>query len=136
MLGSLTLAVLVATRTVVVVDLSSPKAPAMADALRKTPGLKPVAMSTSKTNAAVGDAESLGIICTVDDGQCLEKLQVLLHADEMIAFSTAGSNVDVVRVGRGAPRRAHVRVSGSNAATAAAAWEALQHETVDTKPPE
>jgi hypothetical protein len=131
MLGPLTLAALVATRTIAVVDLSSPKAPALADAMRKTPGLKPLAMSTTKTNAAVGDAESLGILCTVDDGQCLEKLQVILHADEMVAFATAGSSVDVIRLGRGSPRRAHVRVSGTLSATAAAAWDALQHETAE-----
>ena len=53
-----------------VVDLSSPKAPSVAEVLRRT---QRTAMSTSRTNAAVSDAESLGIICSVDDVQCLEK---------------------------------------------------------------
>ncbi len=123
---TLTLTALLAAKTVAVVDLSSPKSPAVAEAFRKIPPLKSVAMPTGRTNAAVNDAESLGLICSVDDGPCLEKLMVLIRVDEIVAFSAAASTVAVVHVmGQGKARRARVKARFSPAATAKAAWAAL-----------
>ena len=134
MLTALILPLIIATRTVAVVDLSSPKQPSMADALRRTPAFRSVALPTARTNAMVADAESLGLICTVDDSACLEKLLVLTRADELLAFSATAAGIEVTQLGRNLAKRALVKANPSPTAAALAIVNALRADSPSTVP--
>ena len=111
--------------TVSVADLSSSPQPAMAEALRKAPGVKGRAQPASQTAAVVDDAKDLGLSCKLSDDACLEKLHVLLRTDELLAFSLERGTVKVARVMVGKPiARAQVPFAAP-ATTARAAVLAL-----------
>ncbi len=117
--------------TVAVADLSSSPQPAMAEALRKAPGVKGRAQPAAQTAAVVDDAKGLGLSCKVSDDACLEKLHVLLRTDELVAFSLERGVVQVARVVAGTPvARAKVTFAAP-ATTARAALVALDHPADD-----
>lgn len=122
---AVTLHVAAATPSVAVADLSPSAQPALAEALRKAPGVKGRAQPAAQTQAVIEDAKGLGLACKVADDACLEKLHVLLRTDELLAFSMERGSVKVARVVTGKPvARAKVRFTAP-AGTARAALQAL-----------
>lgn len=92
-----------AAGSVAVADLSSTPQPALAEALRKGPGVKGRALPAAQTAAVVEDAKDLGLSCKVSDDACLEKLHVLLRTDELLAFSLERGTIKLARVVTGKP---------------------------------
>lgn len=110
--------------SVAVIDLSTTSQGAFVEALRKAPGVKGRALPSARTSAVVEDAKGLGLDCRVSDDKCLEKLMVLLRADELIAFAFERGSVRLVRMADGQTQRARVKFSAP-ATTARAAMAAL-----------
>jgi hypothetical protein len=121
-----------AAGSVAVADLSSTPQPALAEALRKGPGVKGRAVPAAQTAAVVEDAKDLGLSCKVSDDACLEKLHVLLRTDELLAFSLERGTIKLARVVAGKPiARAKVKFAAP-ATSARAVLLALDAPSTDT----
>lgn len=107
---SLSLQGAAASPSVAVADLSSSPQPAVAEALRKGPGMKGRVQAAAQSAAVIEDARGLGIDCKLSDDPCLEKLLVLFRTDELVAFSLERGSLRLARVVSGRPvSRAKVR---------------------------
>lgn len=108
-----------------VADLSVRPEPALAEALRRLPDLAGEPLPAAKTAMVVADAAKLGIVCSLSDARCLQKILVLARVDELVAFEVSGRTVSIARVTSRTAAFAKTRRAGSASANARAAWAAL-----------
>ncbi len=117
-----------------VADLSVRPEPDLARALRMMPDLAGTPLPAHKAAAVVGDAAKLGIVCSISDARCLQKILVLGRVDELIAFEVSGKSLASARVPARTATFAKTRRVGSAAASAKAAWAALERAAHDAAP--
>ena len=80
---ALLLLTLAAPPVTAVADLSVRPEPELARALRELPDLAGTPLPAHKAAAVVGDAAKLGIVCSISDARCLQKILVLARVDEL-----------------------------------------------------
>ena len=134
-LTALLLLALAAPPVTAVADLSVRPEPELARALRDLPDLAGTPLPAHKASAVVGDAAKLGIVCSISDARCLQKILVLARVDELIAFEVSGRSLSIARITARTATFAKTRRVGSAAASAKAAWAALERAAHDAAPP-
>lgn len=123
---ALVLCLVAAPPKTAVADLSVRPEPALAEALRRLPDLAGEPLPAAKASMVVADAAKLGIVCSLNDARCLQKILVLARVDELVAFEVAGRTLTIARVTSRTAAFAKTRLSGSAGANARAAWAALE----------
>lgn len=118
-----------------VADLSVRPEPALAQALRALPDLAGEPLPAKKAALVVTDAAKLGIVCSISDARCLQKILVLGRVDELIAFEISGKSLSIARITARTATFAKTRKGASATASARAAWEALARAAEATMPP-
>jgi len=84
----------------------------------------------------VTDAAKLGIVCSISDARCLQKILVLARVDELIAFEVSGKSLSIARITARTATFAKTRKRAGAAASARAAWAALERAAqVASHPP-
>lgn len=114
-----------------VADLSVRPEPALAEALRRLPDLAGDPLPAAKAALVVADAAKMGIVCSIKDARCLQKILVLARVDELIAFEASGRALSIARITSRTATFATTRRKATAAASAQAAWRALQSAAED-----
>lgn len=118
-----------------VADLSVRPEPALAEALRALPDLAGAPLPAQKAAMVVADAAKLGIVCSINDARCLQKILVLARVDELIAFEVSGKSLAIARVTARTATFAKTRKAGRAGSNARAAWAALERAAEQQSPP-
>lgn len=132
---TLLLLALAAPPRTAVADLSVRPEPALAEALRALPDLAGAPLPAQKAAMVVADAAKLGIVCSINDARCLQKILVLARVDELIAFEVSGRSLSIARVTARTATFAKTRKAGRPGSNARSAWAALERAAEAQRPP-
>lgn len=131
---SLLLFAIAAPPQTAVADLSVRPEPALAQSLRALPDLAGEPLPAKKAAMVVADAAKLGIVCSISDARCLQKILVLARVDELIAFEVSGKSLSIARITARTATFAKTRKGASAPASARAAWAALERAAQASAP--